>query len=294
MIFRDLLTALHGDVAAAVNELFATAEKCQTHPQDILLVLEHGFYCEGVAQANRTAFPAISPYMIGLDEIGLAEQTFYELMDGYRQSHMLDRDLFAQARATDQSVRSAERLALQLELNIYLRFWEADYLLKQYCQLARLAVADAYKWHLAISVPARRGSKQDIIRRDIHERLKDACPAFAVTIGDCYNSQLRNAIAHSQYYLAPNSIGLLNHSTDPKAHAPLASMSFEHWYVLFHTTLLLYDKTKRALHKHRARYRAGAGANQGRLPVRITKIDGTTEIRDLRLHGDRWVWDTQA
>jgi hypothetical protein len=140
MLFHNLIIELRTDVAAAVDELFNAAYARQTHPQDLLLVDQHGFHCEVLA----------SPYVIGPGEIGFGKSTFYEFLDWFRKSHVLDKAEWEEQVAHDVEMQKHERLTIQIEQSIYLRFWEADLLLKQYHQLASLASGEPYNWHLTI------------------------------------------------------------------------------------------------------------------------------------------------
>lgn len=164
MIFRDLLLKLKDGVGAAVDELFAAASKNQTHPQDVLLIDQHGSYDEMLADPRVRGKHKVSPYVIGPHFVGFAEHTFYEFIDFYRQSHMLDKAAFDELVKTDEDAQKHETLSLQLEQSIYLRFWESDLILKQLYQLSSLATGEAYDWHLKIPVHARGGGRQKIIR----------------------------------------------------------------------------------------------------------------------------------
>jgi hypothetical protein len=178
MIFRDLILQLKEGVATAVQELFSTAHAKQTHGQDLLLVDQHGFYSEVLADSRVRAQHRLSPYRIGPDEIGFGELTFYEFIDWYRQSHVLDKADFEKQVAQEAEMAKHEQLTIQIEQSIYLRFWEADSLLKKYYQLSSLASGEPYNWHLKIPVHPREGSKHEVIRKMIRDRVKDSCPAF--------------------------------------------------------------------------------------------------------------------
>jgi hypothetical protein len=132
MLFRNLILELRDGVASAVEELFSAAHSHQTHPQDLLLVDQHGFYWDVLANAETSGQGRLSPYVIGPGEFGLGEETFYEFIDWFRKSHMLDKVGWEERVAQDVELQQHERLTIQVEQGIYLRFWEADSLLKQY------------------------------------------------------------------------------------------------------------------------------------------------------------------
>ena len=292
MIFRDLLIELKDEVSKAVNELFAAAFANQTHPNDLLLVDQHGLYDQLIAESPAGREHRLSPYVIGPHFIGFAEQTFYEFIDFYRQSHLLDSIQFSETLTTNDEARQQEELTLQLEQSIYLRFWESDLILKQLHQLSSLATGKPYDWHLKIPVHARDGSRQDIIRKEIRDRIKGVCPQYYGLLKDTYSTQIRNAIAHSQFYILGRSIRFLNHSPDLRAHCPLSGMNFDEWYQLFHKILLLHSEVIGAFARYRSLFRKMTLAQGNRIQVRITEMNGRESFTDLGMLHDRdeWVW----
>ncbi len=75
MIFNDLIQELNEDVRNAIDELFNAAWTNQSHPQDLLLIDQHGYY------DNVFAGVPENPNVIGPGEIGFSEDTFYEFID---------------------------------------------------------------------------------------------------------------------------------------------------------------------------------------------------------------------
>lgn len=292
MIFIDLIRELENSVTEAVDELFNAAWANQTHPQDMLLADQHGFHSEMLAGPLVRKQHHLSPYVIGSDEIGFGEETFYKFIHWYRQSHLLDKADFEKQVAEDEEARKQEELTVQLELSIYLRFWEADSLLKQYYQLSSLASGEPYDWHLKIPVYSRQGSKHSVIRKKIRDRVKDICPAFYALVKSNYVSQVRDAIAHSQFYIMGRSIYFLNYSDVPAAHSILKGMSFDEWYRTFHSTLLLHNATIGAFKRYRKRYKELTLANGNRISIRIISPDDSESFSDLGVRYDRdeWIW----
>lgn len=292
MIFVDLLNELKDEVTEAVDELFKAAWDNQTHPQDLLLIDQHGFYNEMLTDPEVQENHNLSPYVIGPDEIGFSESTFYQFIDWYRQSHLIKKAEFKKEVEENEDAKEQEILTVQLEQGIYLRFWESDLILKQYYQLSSLALGEAYNWHLKIPIHAREGSKHEVIRKKIRDRIQETCPKFYSLVKDNYLTQLRNAIAHSQFYIIGRGFTLLNYSDNPAAHAPLKGLTFDEWYRLFHTTLLLHNETLRAFEQYRDIYREKTLENNNRIEIRITSEDGEESFSDLGIRHDRneWIW----
>ena len=287
MIFNDLIRELNDTVKNAVDELFDAARTNQSHPQDMLLVDQHGFYDKRMASVQEC------PYLIGPDVIGFGENTLYKFIDWYRKSHLCDKSTFEEQIENNEDMRIQEELIVQLEMGIYLRFWEAESLLKRYCQLTGLACGKTYDWHLEVPVHSRQGSKCDLIRKKIRDQIMLTSPLFYKLVKGNYISQVRNAIAHSQFYIIDRSISFLNHSEDPAAHTPCKGVSFDQWYRTFHTTLLLHNETIRAFSEYRKRYKLKTLKNGNRICIRITGQGRPDWYGDLGIRHDRdeWIWN---
>ena len=287
MIFNDLIQELNEDVRNAVDELFNAAWTNQSHPQDLLLVDQHGYFCNVLASVPE------NPYVIGPGEIGFGEDTFYKFVDWYRKSHVCDKIKFEEQIQKDEKLQNQEELVVQLEQSIYLRFWEASSLLKKYCQLSALACGKPYDWHLNIPVDSRqRGSKSEFIRKKIRNQIKDICPRFYELVKSNYISQIRNAIAHSQFYIIVRGMDFLNYSKDPAAHAPCKGLTFDQWYRMFHTTLLLHNETIRAFSEYREHYKRKTLKDGNRISILITAPDSPAQYENLGIlhHRDEWIW----
>lgn len=115
-------------------------------------------------------------------------------------------------------------------------------LIKIMKQLVNLANGNTYDFYLNIPKHNRDGSKQEIIRKQIRDEAKVICPDFYNIVKDTYLTQLRNAIAHSQYYISGKDIVYLNYSKNKKAHCPINSLSFKEWAKYIHNTLLISGK----------------------------------------------------
>jgi hypothetical protein len=299
MIVAELLEENKSAVREGVNELFAAAESNQTHEQDILLVDQHGFYDELLAEPEVREEHELSPYVIGPHYVGHAEATSYEFIDLYRQSHIIDRDALQESLGNEDFERD-ERFMLEIEKSIYLKFWESDLTLKKLYQLSRLVNGESYDRHFSISPDPREGPKKhEIIRKKIRDEVEENCSSFYSAVKDNYKAQVRNAIAHSQYAFMGRSIHYLNYSEDPKAHCPIQSMPFDEWYDLFSKTILIHNELIRAFKEYRTRFREKALSNGNRLEVRITRYDHGEGLQDEPkieyghvgvTTNDQWVW----
>lgn len=290
MIFGDALKRLRPEVAAAVDQLFAAAWKNQSHPQDLLLLIQNGHHNTMIANGSARSVLKLSPYLIGVDEPSLAMHTFYEYLNWYRRSHCLDSAHANAGDREDPELAQFEELTIQIEAGIYLRFWEADHNLKRYHQLCAIATGSGYDWSLVVP-PSRRGEKGEFIRKKLRDRIKAGCPLFHALLCSTYNSQLRNAFAHSQHYVRRPIIGLTNYDPSPKAYAPLRQLNFADWSEMFHRVVLLHNETVRALQQYDAQYKEAARANGNSLDVRITDENGSQSFKPLGVEPNgRWNW----
>jgi hypothetical protein len=273
MIFLEILKHHEKRVEEAVEELFEKAENSQTHPRDILLILEHGFYKEFYEDYQTKEGKKFSPYVIGPDLVGIAQRTHYQYLNTYRRSHLIKDGFkeFGKKARTDDELKYAEYFSIQMEKNIYLRIWESDMFIKQLYQLSKLALGERYDWHFEINNQKRDGqSKQSLIRKEIRDKLETVCPKFYELLKNLYLTQIRNAIAHSQFYFLGRNITYLNYSDNPKAGCPLHGLSFYGWAHFIHKTLLLHSFLIKAFNKQRDKYHTET-LSAGKVEVRVTK-----------------------
>lgn len=90
-----------------------------------------------------------------------------------------------------------EESNITIELMIYTHIWESKPFLKQLYRLASLASGKSYEW--IVNVPDM--SKHKFINEEIKNALHSKHLRLANTISKGYHSSLRNAFAHSEYYL---------------------------------------------------------------------------------------------
>jgi hypothetical protein len=292
MIFSDNLKTQSPTVEKGVAELFDAAFNNQSHPQDLLLVDQHGFYNPEFSGVKLSDGRTLSPYLIGPDWIGFADQTNYEFINWYRQSHQANKQEFIDELGKNPELANAEIIAIQIEKSIYLKFWESDLNLKRLYQLSSLATGVSYNWHFKIPTNLREGSKHEIIRKEIRDKIKNICPTFFDLVRKNYKTQIRNAIAHSQFSITGRVIDYLNFSKDPNAFSPIKGLTFDQWYELFHDTLLIHNELLHYFQSYRDKYVEKAKESKNCLEVRITKENGAIEFYHVGVMKDlnSWIW----
>lgn len=290
MLSESLIeTRIHA-VRAAIDELISTALNNQTHPQDVLLVINHSFFNEEIPESFRKE-NNLSEFAFGPADIGKSEETHNEFIAWYFNNHQVKQDEFLKQQKDSQELKDLENLSINIEKSIYLKFWEADMILKYFYQLSLLAQGINYDWYLKIPTYSREGSKQDLIRLEIRDKLKSICPKFYSLIKETYSPQLRNAIAHSQYSVWNRIIKYLNYSENPKAYCSIRTLKFEEWANYFHNTVLIYYALKDGFDTVKEMYYQKTLEN-GFLETRITTIENKELFSKIYLRNGYRSWTT--
>ena len=157
---------------------------------------------------------------------------------------------------------------------VYLKFWEADLIIKKLYQLVRLLNKEHYDWYFKISSRDKNstGSRQEIIRGKIRDRIKPFSETIYLLFKNTYISQLRNSIAHSNYSFQGRNIHLNNYiESDPSAQ--LKYITFDNWVEIFHSTLVLHNAYIAMNNFINNFYGKVAMENDNTLTVRITDLD---------------------
>lgn len=136
-----------------------------------------------------------------------------------------------------------EAVSVQMEMLIYLKFWEADSYLKWFAELLRIAHGQPYEWSFVIhSGRGQSGkSRKNIWHQDVIDKLKGICPGLEELFGKAFKSQIRNSIAHSNYSIAGRHIHLNNAHEMRNPDKAIQVISFDEWIDIFHITLTLDD-----------------------------------------------------
>lgn len=109
--------------------------------------------------------------------------------------------------------------------NMYLDIWENEWFLRTFTELLRVANGEHYDWGLDLSKLKETG-KGKFIREEIIGRLT-GYPYLQDIVKIGYNSNLRNAIGHSQYHIVQGGIWFDNFERNK--YATVRGLSFEEW-----------------------------------------------------------------
>lgn len=286
MIFKDKLVELEKAFTPELDRLFDEVLKNQTHESDLLLIHINGSYRADTETLNAGSDVKFDPHVIGPGHEGHSEQTHYNFIDKYRRTHIANLTLPEYVKLHEYSPERKEEIeklvdieetTIQLEMLIYLKFWEADMIIKKFYQFVRLLNGENYDWYFKIQESARdkdgTGSRQDLVRLLIRDRLKTISPIFFNLIRETYKTQLRNSIAHSNYSFLGRFIHPNNYIKEDPA-AQLKAVSFDEWINIFHNTLTLHNQYIRLDNRINEYYSERAQKSKNELPVRVTDKDG--------------------
>jgi len=293
MLFSDKLLEKEKIVAPEFKNIFQLALKSQIHPGDLLLFHVNGFYDEYMASIKHTAKKQFDPHVIGLGREGHSEADHYNFIHHYRttnvlqipyQEHVSNVKWDPQRKQEIETILKAEELSIQVEMLIYLKFWEADSSIKKLYELSQILLGKSYDWYFKIGkgdgIYNYFQKRHEIIRIHIRDAIQGVCPMFSQILKDAYKSQVRNAIAHSQYWFSNRQISLNNFDKDDPG-SNLHSVSFDEWVDIFHVTLNIHNQLiwlSKTVNQHYAKI---AGENENKVLVRITEKDGYTYDRYL-------------
>lgn len=138
-------------------------------------------------------------------------------------------------------------MSIQLEMLIYLKIWESDTFIRELYQTARLLSKKPYDWHFRIATMTNAqeqnltGRREQIIRVKFRDKMKKEFPKIYALTKSAFKTQVRNAIAHSQYSIIGRHIQMNNYDKKDK-YSQLKVLSFEEWTEMFHATMVLYNE----------------------------------------------------
>ena len=315
MIFKDLLDEKFRLLKGDFDQLINDAHKKQTHPFDLLLVRENGVYDYNPPTYSETG--RLSPFQLGPNLEGISFQTHHEFMGRYIDENMIKDQTFDEYKAEvvyskENSeeidiLRDKESYYIQKEMLLYLKIWESDSFIKKFYQLVQLIQGKDYDWHFKIDnheEPENQvltGKREVIIRKKIRNKLEKNYPDLFKALKNAYITQLRNAIAHSQYSLFGSHIQLNNYKEGSKG-SPFRAFSFEEWTDKFHDSLVVYSHMGRLEGLINDFYELVADENGGMGEVRVKRLEnkgGKKEFQSEFLpiqyskRRKRWSWYTQ-
>lgn len=268
MIFKSKLQEIGPQLRQEINRLLNLAITNQTHNGDVLLIQANGFYNPEVLNFQGKK---LNPHVIGPGDEGWADQTHYFFIHAFRTKYTSEMSLKEYEASTSEEERA---YLIQLEMLIYLKFWESDLIVKRLCQLTRIAHGESYDWYFKIGDKSRdpnnRGTREQLWNKSIKDRLSSISPMISTLISEAYNVNIRNAIAHSSYAIIGNVIQFHDRYNGK---VRTFSMSFKDWYDIFVKSILLHNEYIGMNETIREHYAEFIRQNRDLMTIRITELN---------------------
>jgi hypothetical protein len=281
MIFKDKLFEATNLISPEFDKLLELGLKKQNHFGDLLLIHVNGFFEENFVEWNKNLARKLNPHVVGPNHEGHSENTHFSFIHKYRTTNIYESSLSDYQKRIEYSPERSkeidelieiEEISIQLEMLIYLKFWEADMIIKKFYQLARIINGEPYDWYFKIP-KNHLGKRQEIIRLKIRDRLKEVSPIIFEKIKETYKTQIRNSIAHSNYSFIGRNIDLNNYiENDPKCQ--LETITFDEWIDIFHSTLILHNEYYRINRRINEHYGEIAKRHNNVVQILVTEKDG--------------------
>lgn len=181
MITQELLDANEPMVIEAIDEVFSAIKTQEKRENDLVLLLAN---CSINPKSEELSLFTTFSYDDFTDNARFNFILFYLSLPIHKQYHH-------EGPKSQSIIR--KNLIFQ-ELMIYSHIWESISNLKLLFKLTELTLGNDYPWN--IEVPDMR--KHKFVRHEVRDRIPEGASKLQTLISNSFNSQLRNAFAHSQ------------------------------------------------------------------------------------------------
>ena len=289
MIFREMLEKYIPKAIDTVWELFQKAEINQANENDIFLVMQNGYYEEAIAIGRKQGFNNLSPYVIGAGESRMKEATAMKLFfENYVQKNTINgnrKKYYEWSKSKERiSWERKYNLRVQDDLTFYLKFWESEFVLILLRQLVLLSRGYKYNWHLEIPTHSRGKFIED----KIIALLKGRAPKMYNYLSLVYERDLRNSIAHSQYFNLGETFTFTGYPNGSK----LKMKSPMRMDVITGKLVALYIALNHCLDEMNKRYTELYEEKHFGVPIQVPRSWDKTELRTeyYKWVDNRWMW----
>ncbi|MBS1599981.1 MAG: hypothetical protein JST75_17270 [Bacteroidetes bacterium] len=287
MLFKETLEKWRPYVEKAVAELFDADYANQLHEQDLLLMLENGTYQSRDIDVYKNN--NLSPYVVGPQDEGHNNYTQFRFYDNYRNSALFGnrRGFLDDVQQQKPGAEELEYASIHLELMIYLKFFESDYILKQLFELTNLALSKPYDWRFDTN---NFKNRYEIVACNIRDPIETVCPSFYDLMLKTYRGQIRNAIAHSQFAFLGRYIHLNNRHLSP--HYKLDVITFEEWEEMIHIVILFQNEIIRQEIRYKNIYKEKSSLYHYGLQLKLEEFpDGSMKTQFYKYYEDKNYWN---
>jgi hypothetical protein len=258
MITQEKFNAITEEVITSIEN--ALSQLFSNYSEDYVLFMACGEYNEIIA---RNEALDVSPYTIS----GHNLDKYYDFT---RQKFLCD-FLNKYYDFTDETEIQNDEYRINIEFLIYTHIWEANPCLKKLYRLANLLCGKEYNWNVVIPIYG----KSKYIKDNIISPFNTANNPLGQIIANNYNTDLRNAIAHSDYQL--------DKTITYKSKISICNMSLDDWSVHFVYSCCLFYHFIRIINERRKRIVFDWGKNE--FTIKMPFSNGT--VRHARIQYDK-------
>ena len=263
MITAEKFFKITDEVKALIDN--ALYQLFSNYSEDYVLFMASGEYEELIAR-NKTL--ALSPYAISGHNI----DNYYD----YTRQHFLCEFLNTYYSFADSQKLRDDEYRMNIEFLIYTHIWEAKVFLKRLYRLANLLCGREYDWK--IEIPSI--GKSNFIKNKIIDSFNTANCLLGKVITDSYKTDLRNAIAHSDYQI-DNDSKMIRYNSK----TALCSTSFDDWNIHFAYAICLSYYLSHIVTERRKRIIQDWGCNY--FTIKMPFSDGTIRHACVQYEVDR-------
>jgi hypothetical protein len=246
-LFFEITNEAKGLIEDALYQLFVN------YPEDYVLFLASGEYDELI---NRNKALNLSPYTISGHNI----DNYYD----FTRQHFLCEFLNTYYSFSDKQELEDDEFRMNIEFLIYAHIWEAKPFLKKNYRLANLLCGREYDWKIIIP----EFGKSNFIKNKIEQPFNTVNCTLGKIISDNYKTDLRNAIAHSDY-----QIDIISKEIRYKSKTGLCNISFDDWSIHFAFSICLSYYFSHIVTERRKRIIQDWGKNY--FTIKMPYSDGT-------------------
>lgn len=303
MLFKDELQKIRAKLEPEMDRLIALALSNQDHEGDLLLTVENGTFDESLIGTPLSRGQKGTGHCLGLHNSGLSDATQYDFINLYRKQlaqisfeEFLNKCAFSnEDKEEREELLKAESLSIHLETLVYLKIWESEHFLKRWYHLVRCLHGEPYDWEFRFKSNPKdeRGhsKRHEVIRIEIRDRLTEFSELLSSAFQNAYNSQVRNAIAHSLFAFHGRNMNLHNYHKNDIG-SPLKNLPFDEWVNMFHYTIELHNMYI-YLKQKVSRHYGGMFLSRDK-PQEVRSIDnvGAVKLKFLSydVNFERWYW----
>lgn len=264
-------------VLEAIEELFICCISRETKENNFLLFLENAHYEESLLKFN------VDPYIIGDGNMGFKDNDRIAFLTAFTE---IDFEKFYDKAENSQEEFEIRQKSTALSMMVYIQFWESKYFLRKLRLLALLASGNEYDWYLNV----RPTNTFNFIKNDVRSVFqKEGLKIYGI-LKDAYKSQIRNAFAHSDFYISDKKIYLDNYDTNDNW--SIEYLNFEDFDKIITITLLIHH----ALVILTDQYINKLGTENPDRKIFVPENGGTyrfLHFREVSEGYSRWLWPNQ-